>query len=102
MHYGHVLGGVDGRTPTPVRDLVAILNLIDDKQARNVGETEVHPGVVVTTNFIPVMTYEGIHFETQVRGDHPLRGVQARYATWDQAAEGHLRFVRIIKEWDNG
>ncbi len=100
MYYGHVLGGEDGRTPVPVQDFVVIAESLGNYEARQVAyTTDVVPGVNVSTVFIPVMSMEGIHFETMVQGG-PLHGPQARYATWEQAAEGHERICTLVRDWE--
>jgi hypothetical protein len=66
------------------------------KEDRQVGRTEINERCEVSTVFLGLDHNHGrgepLLFETMIFGG-PLAGEQWRYATWDQAEQGHRKAV---------
>jgi len=89
---------LEGHEPTPVDDVLAWGNFLTDIDARRVAYTEV-PGGYVSTVFIGLdhnFTSDGppLLFETMIFGG-PHTDYQQRYATWDEAEQGHAVAVAL-------
>lgn len=90
---------LDGHTPVPCDSLMEWANRFE-KDNRHVGD-DTAGGVRVSTVFLGIDHSFGssgppLLFETMVfGGEHD--GKQERYSTWEEAEEGHARFLQMVK-----
>lgn len=91
---------LDGKRPVPatLREWGRWMETAD----RHVGDTEVAPGVRVSTVFLGVdHNHSGrgppVLFETLVFDDYGSGGEQHRYHTWDKAETGHRETVDRLR-----
>lgn len=98
----YVLGGADGKTPTPVEDFHEWGRLFADNETRIVAQETVL-GVMISTVFLgldhnwsgkgPPIVFESMVFL-------PGEGeIQRRYATWDEALAGHMELSNQVRAW---
>lgn len=88
----------DGKTPVQTTELLEVEKLLRDKEKRKVAHTEIDKDCHVSTVFLCIdhgWNGEVALFETMVFGG-PHDGWMDRYATWDEAVEGHAKVVRQI------
>lgn len=95
---------LDGHTPVPVYDIMEWGEWFNTAE-RHVGDTLVRvpfKKVRVSTVFLALdhRFDEGtpILFETMIFGGRHDQYCE-RYATWEEAEEGHKRIVKQCKEW---
>ena len=90
---------LDGHTPKPVDDVLEWARWCE-KAERHVGDTQVGK-LRVSTVFLGLdhsfSRGVPILFETMIFGDDPIH-YQERYATWEDAEEGHRIAVKIAKQ----
>ncbi len=86
---------LDGHQPVIVSDLFAWAKWFETAEW-HVAETRISPAVRVSTIFLGLDHNFGrgapLLFESMVFGG-PLDGESDRYATWDEAADGHAALV---------
>ncbi len=88
---------LDGHTPIPT-DLETWARWFDSDEKRRVGYDDFDGGYVSTV-FLGLdhnfgRTGPPLLFETMIFGG-PNDGYQERYATWDEAVEGHARILTM-------
>ncbi len=92
-----------GQGVVPIDDLFAWAWWIEKNlEARRVAETRLG-AVRISTVFLGLNYGFGgspLWFETMIFGGG-MDGVQWRYATWDEAAKGHLMAVIEVREGDH-
>jgi hypothetical protein len=92
---------LDGHTPVPCENIFIWAKQFEETDQRRVAWTDVRPGVEVSTVFLGIdhnFFGEGppILFETMVFRDGA--GCEdERYATWDEAEQGHARMVAQVE-----
>ena len=83
---------LDGHTPVAARDVLEWAKWFEDND-RRVAQTVLADGEVSTI----FLGFDHTLFETLVFGGN-LDGERERYATWDDAAEGHEDIVRRVRQ----
>ncbi len=83
-------------------DLMTWANWFEENEGgRHVAHSETSTGVKVSTVFLGIDQSMGgespLWFETMIFGG-PLNHSQWRYATWDEAVEGHKHAVNMAEE----
>ena len=102
MMYLWILGGVDGHTPIPCNDIIKWGEAFGSQQ-RIVAQTEVAPGITVSTVFIGInhrFLSDGppILFESLPFGDYGAMDEDMwRYSTWEEAEAGHRRLCAELR-----
>lgn len=91
---------LDGHTPVPVEDILEWSKWCATAK-RHVGDTKVGD-IRVSTVFLGINhgwgEGEPILFETMIFGSEKMKDYCERYATWEEAEDGHLRAVRLVKD----
>lgn len=89
---------LDGHVPVPVHNFRH--GGMGSADSRRVARTQVTPGIEVSTVFLALdhrfkPTGLPLLFETMVFGG-PMDQQAERYCTWEEAAEGHRRWVERV------
>lgn len=90
---------LDGHEPVLSNDLIAYAKWFKAAD-RHVGKTQISDDIEISTVFLGLNHNYGagipILFETMVFGGI-LDGELERYATWEEAEEGHKRWVEKVR-----
>ncbi len=95
--FGHYVLGEDGKTPVEAKDLIDAAQAW--QQDRTVQKDKIGD-ITISTVFLGIdHSFDGgipILFETMIfGGEHDE--YQMRYATWDEAVEGHGVAMALVK-----
>jgi len=91
-----------GKTPIPISNTIAWGEWFENGSNRRVAE-DIVEGVRVSTVFLGLDHSFGegppLLFETMVFGESPLQEECVRYATWEEAEQGHKAMLeKVIAE----
>ncbi len=92
---------LDGKTPVQVDNLLELGDMFTDPKTRIVRQTHFSDGRKLSTVFLAINHnyYDGgdpILFETMIFGDPEGNEILARYSTWEEAEEGHIKTVKYM------